>query len=112
MVKKYSVLGFLMLSLGILGMTAQAMAATANVTIPAGAATCMFDYASTCAYAPNPLTIQTGDSVQWHNAPDTLHTATSDDSGNSTVVVQPVAPANAFSTELMFPAANSTVIGP
>jgi uncharacterized delta-60 repeat protein len=85
---------------------------THTVSIPTGAASCSFDPNSACAYTPNPLTIQSGDSVHWNNEPTNLHTATSDDSGNSTAVIQPVAPANAFSTELMFPGAASTVIGP
>src|SRR6185295_1857621 len=85
---------------------------TVAVNIPTGAAGGAFDYNSARAYSPNPLTINAGNSVHGFNKPTNLHTATSDDSGNSTAVIQPVPPANAFSTELMFPGGNSTIIGP
>jgi len=112
MSRKFLFIGLMMLSLGFLGMTGQAMAATAEVTVQTGAAGCTFSYITNCAYNPNPLTINSGDSVHWTNEPGNLHTATSDGSGNSTVVIQPAAPGNEFSTELMFPGASSTVIGP
>src|SRR5262249_43221164 len=69
------------------------------------------NYNGICAYSPNPLTIQSGDSVVWMNADSTPHTATSDDLGNSTSLTQPAVPANSFSTPSLAAGASST-IGP
>jgi plastocyanin len=110
--RKLIFIGQLILSLGFLGITTQATAALVDVSINPGAEACAFNNTGTCAYTPNPVTINSGDSVRWMNPPGAApHTATSDALGNALVLTPPVGPANDFSTEVLLAGEFSSNIG-
>src|SRR5437868_5391145 len=113
MSKKVFSIGLLVLGLGLLGITTQSTAAIVDVTINPLAEACAFNNTGTCAYTPNPVTINSGDGVVWHNISGTApHTATSDSLGNTIALTPPVAPNNDWSTELIDPGYSSSGIGP
>lgn len=65
--------------------------ATTTVTIPTGAAGL-----STAAYAPNPVTIKVGDSVNWVNNDSIAHTSTANN--GTTFSSGTIAPGGSFKT--------------
>ena len=109
---KLVITGILMLNLVFCGIASKAVAAVSDVIINPLSETCAFNNTGTCAYTPNPLTINSGDSVVWHNNGAVPHTATSDALGNSVALTPPVAPANDWSTELLLGGEFSSTIGP